>query len=273
VANVQDAPEGELRITGVARNGMTLEVNSTLTDPDGITTPVVYQWLTEEGVISGATGHDLTLTRALVGKTIGVSASWQDAWGAAEAVTTWLEQPVSPYSIEGHVHHWRNRAGVEGAQVQIARSSDPEKPVGSTLTDETGHFSFPDLDFDQYVVTGRFSGPAAGAIDAADVLAALKLATGRNPNPDPDGPGARTAEAISHYQMIAADLDKNGSVNLADVSMLMGWVRQANAVPGQWVVTSEGSKDVDLPGLSSLEESSGNLMLALLGNIDGAYGL
>lgn len=269
VANVQDAPEGELRITGVARNGMTLEVNSTLTDPDGIATPIVYQWLTEEGVISGGAGRTLVLNQSLVGQMVGISASWQDKWGAFEEIVTWLEQPVAPFSIEGKVRHWRSREEIAGAEMHIARSSDPGSSTASTLTDESGYFRFPNLDFDQYLVTGRFDGPVNGAIDTADLLATLKIANGRNPNRDPDGPGPRVAEAISPYQIAAADIDKNGEVNRADAATLMVWLRQGAVAAAQWIIIGQelGSTREEYSEISS-DPTLMNYSAVLLGDLD-----
>ena len=77
-------------------------------------------------------------------------------------------------------------------------------------------------DIEGVIEAGRFavraSAPpeaqASTAISASDALAALKLAHGRNPNVDPDGPGPRGADAARPFQLIAADIGA-GTVRLS----------------------------------------------------------
>jgi hypothetical protein len=59
------------------------------------------------------------------------------------------------------------------------------------------------------------------ALSAADVLAALKMAHGRNPNADPDGwSGSNAAPAPSAFQFIAADIDADGRVTTNDATQI-----------------------------------------------------
>lgn len=90
VSNVNDAPEGDVTITGVTdviRPGTVLTATNTLTDLDGLNT-IHYQWLRNGKVISSATNDTYTLTAADNNKNISVKASYVDGFGAKESVTS-----------------------------------------------------------------------------------------------------------------------------------------------------------------------------------------
>lgn len=87
VTNVNDSPTGSVTISGTATQGQTLTASNTLADMDGMG-KVSYQWLANSEVISGATSPTLTLSQQQVGKTISVKASYTDAQGTVEAVTS-----------------------------------------------------------------------------------------------------------------------------------------------------------------------------------------
>jgi hypothetical protein len=87
VANLNDAPAGGLQVTGIAKQGQTLAVSSTLTDADGLGT-LAYQWLANGVAISGAVDSQLLLTEQQVGQKISVEASYVDGHGNAEAVAS-----------------------------------------------------------------------------------------------------------------------------------------------------------------------------------------
>ncbi len=87
VINVNDAPTGNVLITGTATQNQTLTASNSLADIDGLGT-ISYQWLANGSAISGATGSTYTLTQAEVGKAITVKASYTDLQGTAESVTS-----------------------------------------------------------------------------------------------------------------------------------------------------------------------------------------
>ena len=94
VANVNDAPTGTVTITGTATQGQTLTAANTLADVDGLGT-VSYQWKANGSAIAGATGSTYTLGQTNVGKTISVTASYTDAQGTVEAVTSTVTEEVA----------------------------------------------------------------------------------------------------------------------------------------------------------------------------------
>ena len=90
-------------ITGLARQGETLKAGNNLSDADGIPNSgrdaIVYQWQADGVNIFGAIGDSFLLTKAEVGKTITVVASYTDLQGTAETVTSTATQTVSSYSF------------------------------------------------------------------------------------------------------------------------------------------------------------------------------
>ncbi|WP_226912331.1 hypothetical protein, partial [Halomonas sp. 3D7M] len=94
VANVNDAPTGNVIITGDAVEDQTLTVSNTLADEDGLGA-VTYQWLRDGTGITDATGETYTLTQADVGAAISVRASYTDQQGTAETVTSGATDSVA----------------------------------------------------------------------------------------------------------------------------------------------------------------------------------
>jgi len=84
---VNDAPTGNVLITGTAKQGETLTASQTLADVDGLG-PVSFQWLVNGAAIQGATNDTFTLSQAEVGKRISVIASYTDGAGTAESKTS-----------------------------------------------------------------------------------------------------------------------------------------------------------------------------------------
>jgi hypothetical protein len=87
VGNSNDAPTGNVTLTGTAIQYSILTASNTLADVDGLGT-ISYQWLANGSEIEGATASTFTLTQAQVGKAISVKASYTDSFGAAESQTS-----------------------------------------------------------------------------------------------------------------------------------------------------------------------------------------
>ncbi|WP_159076069.1 calcium-binding protein [Microvirgula aerodenitrificans] len=92
VSNVNDAPIGEVTISGLVRQGQTLTATHSLVDADELGW-VGYHWEsssdgTEWTAIEGETGRIFTLGGGLVGQFIRVVASYVDGFGTEEAVAS-----------------------------------------------------------------------------------------------------------------------------------------------------------------------------------------
>ena len=92
VANINDSPTGSVSISGNPTQGQTLSAANSLADADGIPSSganaIAYQWRADGNAIAGATGPNLLLSQALVGKAISVTASYIDGGNTAESVTS-----------------------------------------------------------------------------------------------------------------------------------------------------------------------------------------
>jgi Ca2+-binding RTX toxin-like protein/predicted glycoside hydrolase/deacetylase ChbG (UPF0249 family) len=96
VANVNDAPTGNVTLSGNATQNAVLTANfAGLADADGLGV-LSTQWQVSNGSganltwsnITGATASTLTLTQAQVGKQVRAVASYTDGYGTAESVTS-----------------------------------------------------------------------------------------------------------------------------------------------------------------------------------------
>ena len=93
VANINDAPNGSVTISGTPTEDQTLTASNTLADADGLGT-ITYHWL-RGGVDTGATGSTYLLGDADVGSNISVRANYTDGHGTAEAVTSAVTAAVA----------------------------------------------------------------------------------------------------------------------------------------------------------------------------------
>ena len=88
VTNVNDAPVGLPTITGTATEDQVLTADTSgISDEDGLGA-FSYQWFRDGVAITGATASTYTLDDPDVGTTITVVASYTDAYGANESVTS-----------------------------------------------------------------------------------------------------------------------------------------------------------------------------------------
>jgi VCBS repeat-containing protein len=85
VTNTNDAPEGEVTISGIVGNNQILTASNNLSDVDGLGA-ITYRWLADGVDIAGANQGTYLLTQADVNKTITVVASYTDAQGMQEFV-------------------------------------------------------------------------------------------------------------------------------------------------------------------------------------------
>ena len=87
IAKENDAPTGSLVISGSAKEGETLSLDtSTIADTDGLGT-FNFTWLKDGEAISGATSSSYSLTQGDVGSVISASLSYVDGSGLTETMT------------------------------------------------------------------------------------------------------------------------------------------------------------------------------------------
>ena len=93
ITPVNDPPAGTVQVLGAAMPGRVLVASDTLADPDGLGS-ITYNWYAGGSNTLLATGIYYTPTGADVGQTITVVASYVDAMGTAERVTSLATIPV-----------------------------------------------------------------------------------------------------------------------------------------------------------------------------------
>jgi len=86
-AKANAAPTGSVTIGGTAEVGETLTASNNLADTDGLGT-ISYQWNRNGSPITGVTGSSYAITETDLGATISVTASYTDAAGNAESVSS-----------------------------------------------------------------------------------------------------------------------------------------------------------------------------------------
>jgi Ca2+-binding RTX toxin-like protein len=87
ITAVNDAPTGNVTITGIGELGKTLAASDTLADADGLGT-ISYQWQANGVNINGATDATYTLRAAEIGQQVTVQASYTDSGGTQESATS-----------------------------------------------------------------------------------------------------------------------------------------------------------------------------------------
>lgn len=154
------APIGSVSITGSAIQGQILTAVNNLADADGLGT-ISYQWRSNGSSIVAATGANLLLNQAQVGKAISVVASYTDIHGTAESVA----------SIATNLVDNVNDAPIAGAfgNRTIARNQPVSLHCGQLFTDidgDTLFFGASDLPAGLAINTGtgEISGMAPAAV-------------------------------------------------------------------------------------------------------------
>jgi VCBS repeat-containing protein len=87
ITPVNDAPGGEVTISGIVAQGQILTAKNELTDADGLGT-ISYQWRADNQNIAGANQSTYQLMQADINKVISVIASYTDTQKTQEAVTS-----------------------------------------------------------------------------------------------------------------------------------------------------------------------------------------
>jgi len=93
IENVNDAPIGNVTITGSAAMNQLLTASNNLADADGLGL-ISYTWLRDGAAINDAVQSTYSLTQVDVGKKISVKASYTDLLGTAENITSNSVIPV-----------------------------------------------------------------------------------------------------------------------------------------------------------------------------------
>ncbi|MDZ4328792.1 MAG: cadherin-like domain-containing protein, partial [Pseudomonas sp.] len=136
ITAVNDAPTGTVTVSGASTQNQTLTAANTLADVDGLG-PVSYQWLANGTAIAGATSAALMLGQAQVGKTLSVRASYTDAQGAIDSMTSAVTAAVANVNDAPTGAVGLLRGGVAVTAATALKQGDVLS-AGNTLADADG---------------------------------------------------------------------------------------------------------------------------------------
>jgi hypothetical protein len=106
-------------------------------------------------------------------------------------------------------------------------------PMGLAVTDRLGVYALQPQEAKALLLELGGAVPVSRAVTASDALATLKLAVGRNPNLSAS-PEAEPLP-VSPYQLLSADVDRNGKVTAADaLNVLKMAIGRADAPSANW---------------------------------------
>ena len=134
------------------------------------------------------------------------------------------------HDLTGSALFWKTDAPITGVTSTLTKGIASD----SMTTGADGLYQHINMPDGTYALTSaKVSGAAeVNAIHANDALAALKMAVGMNPNAD--------GGAVSPYQYLAADINKDGVIKAADaLNILKMAVKQDTAQAKEWLFVPE----------------------------------
>jgi uncharacterized delta-60 repeat protein len=181
------------------------------------------------------------------------------------------------FDLAGAVTFWKSGAPIAGVTSTIAAIPAASIASDSMITGIDGLYQHLDMAEGSYNLTSaKVSGIAEGtAIKANDAFAALKIAVGMNPNID--------GSAISPYQYLAADVNRDGTVGFTDALNILKMALHHNPAPAAgWVIVlaSTGNEPMDSNHVNwpatdiavTLDQDTQlDLVGVLLGDVDGSW--
>lgn len=180
--------------------------------------------------------------------------------------------------VEGVVTFWNDDSPLAGTEMRLV--SKPDETVEDTASSsEDGTYSFGRVEEGLYGLdAGKpVDSRAENAIQFSDALVALKLALGRSPS-------SEEALAPTACQLLAADVDQNGSVEASDgVEILKMVLGLSSAVQNKWLIVPESvasetmsNDEVDwsktvIPDVTLDHDTQIDLIGVLVGDVDGSW--
>ena len=233
ISNVNDAPVGELTISGetIEDQLLTADISNVL-DEDGIdTTTLAYQWLRNDQEIEGAIDQTYTLTQADVGITIKVRYSYTDKFGANESVTS------------------KELGNAFGQNINISFQNDEANP--SSLT-ELSNQSLIFVTNDTETTTVVTAGGTLGALSQNLSFTHVELES------ESYNDGISLSDAIlqlehivnlktlSGNNAIAADVNGDGNITLSDAILTLEHIVNLSSISTCSLVDNAGSLVTEL---------------------------
>lgn len=171
---------------------------------------------------------------------------------------------ASTYELSGTLSFWKTGTAISGASCTMDSES-------AATTDVSGHYAYQNLSTGSHALsaTKSIDTTVGNAIKANDALAALKIAVGLNPNVD--------GTSVSNYQLLAADVNKDGRITAADALNILKMSVGLGAapdkewffVPGSVANESMDRTSVVWPDVSVTTTLSSDTAVNLVGIVKG----
>ncbi len=186
-------------------------------------------------------------------------------------------------NVSGTVVHALSGSPISGVEISLARSGAQDASERGALSGAAGQWRIEGLDFDRFTASARHVAVPAEldqALGAGDVLAALKLAVGRGAAPSAGSASAAPpAPAAEQIARLAADIDRDGMVEISDAEGILSWAAGLDrpAQDGVWRFMLQGANTPPASGPGGFEVDIGigpllNWLGYLLGDVDGSVG-
>jgi hypothetical protein len=178
---------------------------------------------------------------------------------AEQAVTVSIND-LDDSSVSGKVYHWGTQTMLDNVSISLHTQLDGVM-MSSATTDGSGVYSMTDLAAGDVTLTVERDTQGVDdsqAITHDDVVAALKMAVGLNPNQIVNG----HQNAVTPYQFIAADVNKDGRITSFDaLSILRMSLSEPEAIQQEWMFVTESADfwdeyAVDVDDVFNINKSS-----------------
>jgi hypothetical protein len=199
---------------------------------------------------------------------------------SAEQAVTLSINDLDDSSVTGKVYHWGTQTMLDNVSISLHNQTDGEM-MSSATTDGSGIYSMTDLAAGDITLTVERDTQGVNdsqAITHEDVVAALKMAVGLNPNAIVNG----HQNAVTPYQFIAADVNKDGRITSFDaLSILRMSLNETNAIEQEWMFVTESADfnidkssvnwDSDPTAMTLTHPDEMNFVGVLLGDVDNSW--
>jgi hypothetical protein len=181
---------------------------------------------------------------------------------SAEQEVTLSINDLDDSSVTGKVYHWGTQTMLDNVSISLHNQTNGEM-MSSATTDGSGIYSMTDLAAGDITLTVERDTQGVNdsqEITHEDVVAALKMAVGLNPNAIVNG----HQNAVTPYQFIAADINKDGRITSFDaLSILRMSLNEPDAIEQEWMFVTESADfwneyAVDVDDVFNIDKSSVN---------------
>ena len=181
---------------------------------------------------------------------------------SAEQAVTLSINDLDDSSVTGKVYHWGTQTMLDNVSISLHNQTNGEM-MSSATTDGSGIYSMTDLAAGDITLTVERDTQGVNdsqEITHEDVVAALKMAVGLNPNAIVNG----HQNAVTPYQFIAADINKDGRITSFDaLSILRMSLSEPDAIEQEWMFVTESADfwneyAVDVDDVFNIDKSSVN---------------